>query len=58
MLRNEPSRQHSPRERCNATGITLALFAACNGFRVVAYVPQILTSASDKIGASSISFVT
>jgi uncharacterized protein with PQ loop repeat len=38
--------------------ITLALFAACNSFRVVAYVPQILKAATDKNGASSISFMT
>lgn len=38
--------------------ITLALFAACNSFRVVAYVPQILKAANDKNGASSISFMT
>jgi uncharacterized protein with PQ loop repeat len=38
--------------------ITLALFAACNSVRVVAYVPQILKAASDKNGASSISFMT
>src|SRR5262245_43449677 len=38
--------------------ITLALFAACNSFRVVAYVPQILRAANDTNGASSISFMT
>ena len=38
--------------------ITLALFAACNIFRVVAYIPQILKAANDKNGASSISFMT
>jgi hypothetical protein len=38
--------------------ITLALFAACNSVRVVAYVPQILKAATDKNGASSISFMT
>jgi uncharacterized protein with PQ loop repeat len=38
--------------------ITLALFAACNSFRVIAYVPQILKAANDKNGASSISFMT
>jgi len=37
---------------------TLALFAACNSFRVVAYVPQIITAATDRNGASSISFTT
>jgi hypothetical protein len=30
--------------------VTLALFAACNSFRVVAYVPQILKAANDKNG--------
>jgi hypothetical protein len=38
--------------------ITLTLFAACNSFRVVAYVPQILKRANDKNGVSSISFMT
>jgi hypothetical protein len=38
--------------------ITLALFAACNSIRVVAYVPQIFKAATDKNGASSISFTT
>jgi hypothetical protein len=38
--------------------ITLALFAACNSIRVVAYLPQIFKAASDKNGASSISFMT
>jgi hypothetical protein len=44
--------------RCKLEEITLALFAACNSFRVVAYVPEILKAAKDKNGASSISFVT
>jgi uncharacterized protein with PQ loop repeat len=38
--------------------ITLALFAACNSVRAVAYVPQILKAAADKNGASSISCTT
>jgi hypothetical protein len=38
--------------------ITLALFAACNSIRVVAYFPQIHKAATDKNGASSISFTT
>jgi hypothetical protein len=38
--------------------ITLALFAAFNSIRVVAYVPQIFKAANDKNGASSISFMT
>jgi PQ loop repeat len=38
--------------------IALTLFAACNSFRVVAYVPQILKAANDRNGASSISFMT
>jgi hypothetical protein len=37
--------------------ITLALFAACNSIRVVAYVPQIFKMANDKNGASSISCI-
>jgi hypothetical protein len=38
--------------------ITLTLFAACNSFRVVAYIPQSLKAASDKNGASSVSLMT
>jgi hypothetical protein len=38
--------------------ITLALFAACNGVRVAAYLPQIHKAATDKNGASSISLTT
>jgi uncharacterized protein with PQ loop repeat len=38
--------------------ITLVLFAACNSVRVVAYIPQIFKAATDKNGASSISFMT
>ena len=38
--------------------ITLALFAACNSIRVMAYLPQIHRAATDKNGASSISFMT
>ena len=38
--------------------ITLALFAACNTIRVVAYIPQIFKAATNKNGASSISCTT
>src|SRR5262245_16642060 len=38
--------------------ITLALFAACNSVRVVAYLPQIHKAVTDKHGASSISLMT
>ena len=38
--------------------ITLALFAASNSIRVVAYLPQIRKAAADKNGASSISLMT
>jgi uncharacterized protein with PQ loop repeat len=38
--------------------ITLALFTACNSVRVVAYLPQIHKAATDKNGASSVSFMT
>jgi uncharacterized protein with PQ loop repeat len=38
--------------------ITLALFAACNSVRVLGYLPQIHKAATDKNGASSISFMT
>ncbi len=38
--------------------ITLSLFAACNGVRIIAYVPQLLKAATDKNGAASISLMT
>jgi hypothetical protein len=38
--------------------ITMTVFAACNGIRVVAYIPQILKAAADRTGASSVSFAT
>jgi hypothetical protein len=38
--------------------ITMTLFAACNSIRVVAYIPQIAKAATDRNGASSISFTT
>ena len=38
--------------------ITLGLFTACNCVRILAYVPQILKAATDRNGASSISFAT
>jgi len=38
--------------------ITLALFTACNSVRLVAYLPQIHKAATDKNGASSVSFMT
>jgi hypothetical protein len=38
--------------------MTLALFAACNSLRVVAYIPQIITAANDQNGASAISVTT
>src|SRR5262245_5008669 len=38
--------------------ITLALFTVCNSVRVVAYLPQIHKAATDKNGASSVSFMT
>jgi hypothetical protein len=37
---------------------TLALFAACNGLRIVAYLPQIRKAATDENGASAISYTT
>ena len=38
--------------------ITLALFAACNFIRLFAYLPQIYRTATDKNGASAISYTT
>jgi hypothetical protein len=38
--------------------MTLALFAICNGGRIIGYVPQVLKAATDKNGASSISLAT
>jgi hypothetical protein len=38
--------------------LTLALFAASNGLRIFAYIPQIRKAASDRNGASAISFTT
>ena len=38
--------------------ITLALFATCNGLRIVAYVPQALKAAADRNGAPAISLTT
>lgn len=37
---------------------TLVLFAACNGIRVFAYVPQIYKAATDPNGASAVSSAT
>jgi hypothetical protein len=47
-------------EACDMTGadITLAAFTLCNGFRAVAYVPQIAKAAADRGGAQAISFTT
>jgi len=38
--------------------LTLALFTACNGLRVLAYIPQMRKAASDPNGASAISRAT
>jgi hypothetical protein len=38
--------------------ITLALFAAFNSIRIIAYIPQIVKLITDRTGASSISFLT
>ena len=38
--------------------VTLALFAACNFMRLFAYLPQIYRTATDKNGASAISYTT
>lgn len=38
--------------------VTLALFAACNFIRLFAYLPQIYKAATDKNGASAISYTT
>ena len=36
----------------------MALFAACNSLRVIAYIPQIIKAANDENGASAISITT
>ena len=38
--------------------ITLGAFAACNSLRIFAYIPQMHKAASDKNGASAISYTT
>jgi hypothetical protein len=38
--------------------LTLTMFAACNGIRLVAYLPQIYKAAHDPNGASAISCTT
>ena len=38
--------------------ITMAAFAACNGLRIFAYLPQMRKAAKDPNGASAISFTT
>ena len=38
--------------------ITLAVFATSNGLRIFAYIPQICRAATDKNGASAISYTT
>ena len=38
--------------------VTLALFAACNGVRIVAYLPQLYKAATDENGAAAISCTT
>lgn len=38
--------------------LALAAFGLCNSLRVVAYVPQIVTIARDKGGASGVSYTT
>ena len=38
--------------------LTLAAFAACNGVRILAYIPQIVKAATDRNGAAAISCTT
>jgi hypothetical protein len=38
--------------------LALAIFTACNAFRVLAYVPQIIRVLHDEHGASAISYTT
>ena len=38
--------------------VTFLIFTFCNGLRVVAYVPQIVTLIRDRSGAAAISFGT
>jgi hypothetical protein len=49
----------SKRERAmQLEDVTLTLFAACNFIRLFAYLPQIYKAATDKNGASAISYTT
>ena len=41
-----------------SSDLALIVFAACNGLRLVAYVPQILRVARDEAGASAVSYTT
>ena len=54
------ARPSSPeRERAmRLEDVTLTLFAACNFIRLFAYLPQIYKAATDKNGASAISYTT
>jgi uncharacterized protein with PQ loop repeat len=38
--------------------VTLTAFAACNALRIFAYIPQIRKAATDRNGASAISYTT
>jgi uncharacterized protein with PQ loop repeat len=51
---NRPKRERAMR----LEDFTLALFAACNFIRLFAYLPQIYKAATDKNGASAISYTT
>jgi hypothetical protein len=41
-----------------APEITLAVFTLCNSLRVLAYLPQITRTATDRSGAAAVSFTT
>jgi hypothetical protein len=46
------------RYKMTAADITLIAFTLCNGFRLLAYLPQIAKAATDPAGAQAVSFTT
>jgi hypothetical protein len=56
--RPSPAEQSRRERAMHLEDITLALFAACNFIRIFAYFPQIYKAATDKNGATAISYTT